>query len=99
LYCTTHTTQTPLPPRNFVFCIRLYFISTCFFVLIVLHFAFCIYLQHTTQTSMPPAGFEPPNPSRRAATGIGIMSEVSLMPPLNQVHLINESKSSFLCEA
>ena len=36
-----------------------YFIRTCFFVLTILHFAFRRYLQHTTQTSKPPAGFEP----------------------------------------
>ena len=56
----------------------LYFIRTCFFVLIVLKFAF--YLQHTTQTSMPPPGFELAISASerlqtyaldRAATGIG----------------------------
>ena len=36
----------------------LYFIRNCFFVLIVAHFAFCLYLQHITQTYMTPAGFE-----------------------------------------
>ena len=42
----------------FVFSCTLYFIRTCFFVLIVLHFAFCLYLQHTAQTSMLPVAFE-----------------------------------------
>jgi hypothetical protein len=41
----------------------LYFIRTCFFVMIVLHFAFCLYLWHTTQTFMPSAGFEPAIPA------------------------------------
>jgi hypothetical protein len=54
--------------------------SVLFFVVNVPHFAFCFYLQHTTQTSMPPAGFELPIPASkrsqiyalvRAATGIG----------------------------
>ena len=39
----------------FVFSCALYFIRICFFVLILLHFAF--YLQHTTPISLPPAGF------------------------------------------
>ena len=30
---------------------------TCFCIWTVLHFAFCLYLQHTTQISMPPARF------------------------------------------
>ena len=69
-------------PGN-VFCSRvlcLYFIRTCLFVLFVLHFAFCLYLQHTTQTSMPPGGFEPEIPATevpqtyaldRATIGVG----------------------------
>jgi hypothetical protein len=36
-------------------------IRTLFSVLVVLRFAFCLLL--TTQTSMPPAGFEPANPA------------------------------------
>ena len=31
----------------FVFSCTLYFIRTCFFVFIVLHFVFCLYVQHT----------------------------------------------------
>ena len=49
------------PPAFFcIFVLCSYFDSNCFFVLIVLHFAFCLYLQHTIQTSIPLAGFEPP---------------------------------------
>jgi hypothetical protein len=49
-----------------------YLVGTCFFVVIVLHFAFYLYLQQTTQTSMPPAGFEFAIPATdRSATGIG----------------------------
>jgi hypothetical protein len=47
----------------------LYFIRTRFFFFNVLHFAFCLYLQHTTQTSMPPAGFEPPTPASAQPLG------------------------------
>jgi hypothetical protein len=59
----------------------LYFICTCLFVLIVLHFAFFPYCTtHTTQTSMFPLGFEPAIPAGerpqtlaldRSATGSG----------------------------
>jgi hypothetical protein len=41
----------------------LYFIRTCFFVFIFPHFAFCLYLQHTTQTFVPTAGFEAATPA------------------------------------
>ena len=60
-----------------------YFILTWCFVPTVLHFAICLYLQHTTQTSMPPAGFEHAIPAGdrpqtlaldRSATRIGIRS-------------------------
>ena len=65
-------------PGIFFSCI-LYFIRTCVFVLIVLHFAFCLYSHHTTQTSMIPERFEPSTPASdrpqtldldRSATGI-----------------------------
>jgi hypothetical protein len=64
----------------FVFSCPLYFFRACFFVLTVLYFAFCLYLHHTTQTSMPSAGFESAIPAGKrlltyaldhAATGIG----------------------------
>ena len=66
----------------FVFSCTLYFIRTCIFVFTVTHFAFCLYLQHRTQTSMSSAGFEPTIPashrphtltlaSDRSAIGIG----------------------------
>jgi hypothetical protein len=42
----------------FVFSCTLYFNRTSFFALIVVHFDVCVYIQHTTQISMPPAGFE-----------------------------------------
>ena len=56
------------PPCNFI--------RTCFFVLTILHFVFCLYLQLTTQTSMSPAGFQPVIPASKwsegpATTGIG----------------------------
>ena len=91
------------PKGVFAFSCTLYFIRTFFLVLIILHFAFCLYLtthntninyfflnslvlflyfirnysfllivlavpsvltvQHTTQTSMPPTGFEPAIPA------------------------------------
>ena len=52
------------PLQRFVFySFVLYFTCTCFFVLIVLQFCFCLRLQHTTQTSTPLAGFEPTIPT------------------------------------
>ena len=48
------------PPPGFLVyspLLCLYFIRTSFFVSIVLHFTSCLYLQHKTQTSMPPTGF------------------------------------------
>jgi hypothetical protein len=51
-----------------------FFLSLYLFVLVPLFslswlFAFCLYCTtHTTQTSMPPAGFEPTNPSTLAVT-------------------------------
>jgi hypothetical protein len=65
---------------SFVFSCTLYFIHTCAFVLIILHFCLSSLLKHTIQTSMPPSGFEPAIPASerpqayaldRAATGIG----------------------------
>jgi hypothetical protein len=47
----------------YVFSCTLYFIRTWLFVLIVLHFAFCFYLQHAAQTSITPAGFKPVIPA------------------------------------
>jgi hypothetical protein len=56
----------------------IYFIRTCVFFLVVLHFAFCPYC--TTHTSMPPVGFEPAIPAGelpqhyaldRTASGVG----------------------------
>jgi hypothetical protein len=44
-----------------VFSLTLYFIRTCFFVLIILYFAFLYLL--TTQTSLSPAVFEPATPA------------------------------------
>ena len=44
---------TPTVKFCFVFTCTL---RACFFVLIVLHFALCLNLQHTTQNSMSPAG-------------------------------------------
>jgi hypothetical protein len=56
---TTHNTDIHAPGGIFfVFSFTLHFIRTWFFVFIVLHFTFCLCLQHTTQTSMPPSGFE-----------------------------------------
>ena len=56
-----HTTLTrdshPWPQRDF-FILSLYFYLHCF-VLFVLALPFVLTVQHTTQTSMPPAGFEP----------------------------------------
>ena len=34
--------------------------------------AFCLYLQHTTQTSMPPGGFEPARPLRSAVGSLNL---------------------------
>ena len=74
----------PKTRSGFFVCILLYSIPTIsvfVFLLIVLHYAFfCFYLQHTTQTFMPPAGFEPATPASyksqtlavdHSATGIG----------------------------
>jgi hypothetical protein len=46
-----------------------YFIRTCFFVLTILHFVFCLYLQLTTQTSMSSAGFQPVIPASKWSEG------------------------------
>ena len=54
---------------------RVYFVSSCtlysirtsFFVLIVLHFAFCLFLQHNTNIHAP-GGIRNRYPSRQAAT-------------------------------
>ena len=80
-------------PPAFVFLysllLCLYFIRTCFFVLIVLHFAFCLSLQHTIQTSLPPAGFEPAIPASdrpqtlaldSSASGIGGFNPRTVQP-------------------
>ena len=49
-----------LTANFFVFSCALYFIRTCFCVLIVLHFAFLsLRATHKHKTSMPPAEFEP----------------------------------------
>ena len=50
-----NTTQICAPGEIFLYSLVrcLYFIRTCFFVVNILHFVFCLYLQHTTQTSMP----------------------------------------------
>jgi hypothetical protein len=55
----------PSPGFFFVFACTLHFISTCFFVSIVLYFAFLsfFYLKHTIQTSMSPAWFKPATPA------------------------------------
>jgi hypothetical protein len=88
LYLTTQQSQDTAdilcPGRHFfVSSCTLYFILNCYFVLVFLHFAFWLYLQHATQTSMPPSGFELATPksdrpqilaSHRLATGIGIIS-------------------------
>ena len=78
-----HTHKHPCPRHDFFFlysrvlCVlHPYLVSSlnCF------AFCFCLYLQHTTQTSMPPAGFEPAIPTSdrpqtltldSSATGIG----------------------------
>ena len=69
------------PTEIFLFSCTMYFIWTCFFLLIVLYFAFSSLL--TTQTSMLPAGFElailagersQTYALDRAAIGIGIRS-------------------------
>ena len=60
----TNTQETKsMPAARFflVFSCTLYFIRASFFVLIVLHFAFCLFF--TTQTSVPLAGFEPATPA------------------------------------
>ena len=71
-----------------VFFCYLYFIRTCAFVFIVLHFAF-LSLQHTTHTSMPPAGIEPATPASdraqtlaldRSATGICRFDPLTVQP-------------------
>ena len=55
---TTHNTSMTPTGYLLVFSCTLYFILTWFILLIFLRFAFCLYLQQTTLTSMPPAGFE-----------------------------------------
>ena len=55
--------------------LSLHFFHTCLVVLIVLACAFVFTLQHITQTSMPPEGFEPAIPAsdrpQTLASGIG----------------------------
>ena len=54
-YTANTTNKHPCPQRDFfTFSCTLYFFRTSFFVVIILHFAFCLLL--TTRTSMPPAG-------------------------------------------
>jgi hypothetical protein len=72
LHLTTHKQQTdrhvPPPPQGFFFfSCTLYLVRTWFFVLIFEHFVFCLYLQHTAQTSMPPGGNRTLNPSKPIA--------------------------------
>jgi hypothetical protein len=61
----------PFPPAEFlVFWIvshilALYFFRVCFFASIVLACVFEFTVQHTTQTSVPLAGFEPATPARQ----------------------------------
>jgi hypothetical protein len=50
----------------------LYFIHTCFFVLIVLHFAFLSFTYNTQHKHPCSRRDTIPQPSRRLATGIGI---------------------------
>ena len=51
----------PRPHHTNIHChCTLCFITTCFFAFIVLHFVVCLYFQHTSPTSMPSEGFEPP---------------------------------------
>jgi hypothetical protein len=104
--------QIPMSRVGFCLCILLYsvlyFIHTCFFVLFGLHFAFCrFYLQHTTQTFMPPAGFEPASPAIaqpqtyalvRTATGMlfKIPKEI-FVSSLSYVNLINDSLEPACC--
>ena len=66
------------PHRDFFLVLSSYFIRICFFVRIVLVFAFCPYC--AAQISMPPAGFKPAIPAGErpkpytlegAPTGIG----------------------------
>ena len=41
----------------------MHFIPACFCIMVVPHFVFCFSLQHTTQTSVPLARFEPATPA------------------------------------
>jgi hypothetical protein len=57
------------PNRDFLYSLVLcsYFICTCVFVLIVLHFAFmCLRTTHTTQKHSRPGGIQTRNPSKRS---------------------------------
>jgi cellulose synthase/poly-beta-1,6-N-acetylglucosamine synthase-like glycosyltransferase len=60
-FFTTHNTNTSMPLAGFFYSLVLclYLIRSFFFVLIILRFAFCLLTYTTTQTSMPPADFEP----------------------------------------
>ena len=77
--CTVHNKskgRTFIPPAGFILhslLLCLYFIHSCWFLLIVLHLAPCPYC--TTQTSMPPAGFELAIPaSQRSAPAVDCIS-------------------------
>jgi hypothetical protein len=81
-YCF-HTVMTESSSTQHLLLLALVYephLSVVVSVLIFLHFAFCLYLQHTTQTPMLPAGFKPTTPASdrpqthafdRSATGIG----------------------------
>ena len=70
--------------RDFVFCILLHSVSTSSWLVSLswfpIFYLFYLYLQHATQTGMPPEGFKPAIPASnrlqtlaldRSATGIG----------------------------
>ena len=67
--CTVqHTTLTSIPLAGFFLyslVLSLYFIRTCFLDLILLHFAFCLYLTTHNTNIQTPGGIRTRNPSKR----------------------------------
>ena len=87
---TQHSQQTDIHACGGGGCFLVYSLALClylnptwFFVFTVLHFAICLYLQHTTQTSMPPGEVRTRKLSKRAttdrsATGLGRIRTFSI---------------------
>jgi hypothetical protein len=83
-----HLTQISMPPAGLFFYflfLFLYFIRTCFCVLTVLHFAFCLLLTTHNTNIHAPGGIQTRNPSKRLPGSAGSIlgSSTTTPPPSN----------------